>query len=343
VSRAIHFIWLRFNGRPDPEDSGWNILHLAPDEYAELWDILKETDCGRWAEDKLHYDYDPAWQELILRMPTNTHDHFVWGLTQEIWDQLKVLRARDEVQNTMGSLEPRMVGFNLPGMNEKYPDGAFGSEEIKYPRLVIEVANSQSPKPLKDLAYTYIQASRYRIRTVLTVDLEYLPPRKRSQGHKCSNAVYSIYRLCIETGPDGRRIKRVKADVENRPFRYDGNTPDGDLMLKLSDFLGTSHIEQVINPAISISHSHLTAILAKAEKLQAIHDAPLSPCCSLDEELDNLPDLTSDRSSQSENELTTEDEMAFQQQEETAEQMADESDASYQPIAGRPCKKRRRG
>src|SRR5262249_20455565 len=81
VSRAIYFIWLRFNGTPDPKDSGWNILYLAPDEYAQLWDTLKDTDCGRWAEDKLHYDYDPARQELVLRMPTNTHDGFVDGLT----------------------------------------------------------------------------------------------------------------------------------------------------------------------------------------------------------------------------------------------------------------------
>jgi hypothetical protein len=88
VSRAIYFIWLRFNGTPNPEDSGWNILYLAPAEYAELWDILKDTDCGRWAEDKLHYDYDPARQELILRMPTITHAMFLDDLTQEIWNQL---------------------------------------------------------------------------------------------------------------------------------------------------------------------------------------------------------------------------------------------------------------
>jgi hypothetical protein len=112
-------------------------------------------------------------------------------------------------------------------------------------------------------------------------------------------------------------------------------------MLKLSDFLGTSHIEQVINPAISISHSHLTAMLVKAEKYQAIHDCPLSPCCSLDQELDNLPDLTSQPISESE-EITVEDEMAFQQQEEATEQRADESDGSYQPKARRPRKKRRR-
>jgi hypothetical protein len=342
VSRALRFIWHRFNGTPDPEDSGWNILYVSPDEYAELWDILKDTDCGRWAADKLRYDYDPARHELILRMPTNTHDGFLDGLTQEIWNQLEALRASDEkVQNVMGSLGRRMMGFKLPGMKEKYPDGAFGPKEIKYPRLVIEIANSQSPKNLDQLAYTYIQASMNLIRTVLTIDLEYKPPARRPQGHKC-NAVYSIYRLHVETGLDGRRTKRVKADVKDRPFRYNGNTPDGDLMLKLSDFLGTSHIEQVINPAISISHSYLTAILVEAEKFQAIHDAPLSPCCSLDEELHDLPDVTSPRISEDE-ELTVEDEVAFQRQEETTEQREDESDSSYQPKARRPRKKRRRG
>jgi hypothetical protein len=342
VSRALRFIWHRFNGTPDPEDSGWNILYVTPDEYAELWDILKDTDCGRWAEDKLRYDYDPACHELILRMPSNTHDGFVDGLTQEITKQLEALRASDEkVQDAMGSLDRIMMGFKLPGMREKYPDGAFGPTEIKYPRLVIEIANSQSPKNLEELAYTYIQASKGLIRTVLTIDLEYKPPAKRPQGHKC-NAVYSIYRLHVETGLDGRRAKRVKADVKNQPFRHNGNTPDGDLMLKLSDFLGTSHIEQAINPAIAISHTHLTAILARAEERQAIHDSPLSPCCSLDEELYDLPDLTSQRSSSETEELTAEDEVVFQQQEETAEQRADESDGSYQPKARRPRKKRRR-
>jgi hypothetical protein len=338
VSRAIYFIWLRFNGTPDPKDSGWNILYLAPDEYAQLWNTLKDTDCGRWAEDKLHYDYDPARQELVLRMPTNTHDGFVDSLTLEIWNQLEALRASDEkVQNVMGSLGRRMMGFKLPGKKEKYPDGAFGSKETKYPRLVIEIANSQSPKNLEELAYTYIQASKNRIRTVLTIDLEYKPPAKRSQGDKC-NAVYSIYRLHVETGPDGVRIKKVKADVKDTPFRFHGNTTDGDLILMLSDFIGgTSHIEQVINPAVTISHGQLTAILEKAENLQAIHDAPLSPCYSSDEELDNLLDQTSQRSSE-DDELTAEDEVAFQLKEETAEQRADESDGSY-----RPRKKRRRG
>jgi hypothetical protein len=308
---------------------------VTQEEHTELWEILEDTDCGRWAQDKLRCDYDPARKELVLRMPTNTHDSFNFNLTQEIWDQLKALRASDErVQNVMGSLEPRMLGIKLPGMKEKYPDGAFGSTTKKYPRLVIEIANSQSPKNLKDLAYTYIQASLSQIRTVLTVDLEYLTPAKRSQ-RRIRNAIYSIYRLHVETGPDGRRSKRIKADVENRSFRFNGNTPDGNLVLKLSDFLSTSCSNEINDPTISISHNRLTAILAAAEEWQAIHDGPPPPYCDSDEELDDLPDVTSQRVSESE-ELTAEDEMA-----EAGEQRR-ESDNSYEPRARRPRKKRRR-
>jgi hypothetical protein len=309
---------------------------VTQEEHTELWEILEDTDCGRWAQDKLRCDYDPAREELVLRMASVTHNMFLDNLTEEIWDQLKTLRASDEkAQNVMGSLGRMMMGFKLPNRGKKYPDGAFGSTTKKYPRLVIEIANSQSPKNLKDLAYTYIQASLSQIRTVLTVDLEYLPPAQRSQ-RRISNAVYSIYRLHVETGPDGRRTRRIKADVENRSFRFNGNTPDGNLVLKLSDFLSTSCSEEVNNPTISISHSSLTAILAAAEELQAIHDGPPPPYCDSDGELDDLPDVTSQPVSESE-ELTAEDEMA-----EAGEQRRDESDSSYEPRARRPLKKRRR-
>ena len=252
-------------------------------------------------------------------MPSTTHNAFLYSLTDEIWDQLKALTTSvEEAQNA----KPMPWGFEFPGLKKKYPDGAFGSREKKYPRLVIEIANSQSRKNLNDLAYTYIQASKGRIRTVLAVDLEYRPPAKRSMGH-ISNAVYSIYRLHIETGPDGRTVRRVKVDVENRPFRFDGDTPDGNLVLKLSDVLSISPSADINDPTISISHNDLTAFLAEAEAYQAIADSPTNPHCSEDEMVEGFPDATSQHVSEPE-EVTAEDMMAFQKQVDASEQMRDE-------------------
>ena len=108
--------------------------------------------------------WDAERKELILRMPTNTHDIFVDSLTQEIWDQSRALRASDEnLGNIMGSLERRMAELKLPDTSVKIPDDAFGCDTVKYPRFIVEVADTQIAKDLESLACRYIQSSRNSI------------------------------------------------------------------------------------------------------------------------------------------------------------------------------------
>jgi hypothetical protein len=293
--------------------------------------LEKDERFRAWVTDKLRYDYDLVDSEFILRMPSPLHDIFAIRLQEVIVRELKALEEQDEVRTAIDSIKVAVTSDirfgNTSGRERKSPDGSFRFTGSKYPPLVIEVANSQKSEDLPYLAESYIERTRGRTKTVITVDLEYRPPEERAiRSLPLREAVYSIYRNRLSRNDQtGEWQREAHVDVEDQHFRiHDSTASTGSMHLLLSDFCPEGTLSSTNDRIITITHEELTKLLSEAEREEISAEAPSSPSCS-----EESVQFISKRKRVSTPKLTSENEATFERAEDEAEARHLEENSSF--------------
>lgn len=319
ICRLYHRIQQCYEGKL--LDNTWESVRISPQWYQVLQDELeKDTELGAWVADKLRYDYDSAEGEFVLRMPSPLHDIFAIRLQEVIVRELGHLTTQEEIRPVIERIKMattsdiRFSDSSTEG--KKSPDGSFRFTGTKYPPLVIEVANSQKRRDLPRLAESYIERTKGRTKTVITIDLEYRSPSERT-AHSLPprSAVYSIYRnRLVRNEETGSWQREAHAEVEEEQFSVeDSAAADGSVCLLLSDFCPDGTLSATNDRTIAISHRELARFLTEAEEEEGIAEARSSPTAS---EKD-IP-FVSKRKRTPTPKLASEDEEAFEQAETAA-------------------------
>jgi hypothetical protein len=317
--RLFNLIRLRYQGRS--VDNTWNRVHLSQDEFQALQDALEKDERLRaWVTDKLRYDYNLVDSELILRMPSPLHDIFAFRLQEVIARELKALEKQEEVRTVVDSIKVAVTSDlrfgNISERERKSPDGSFRFAGSKYPPLVIEVANSQKSADLPYLAESYVERTKGRTKTVITIDLEYRTPEERATPSlPLREAVYSIYRNRLtRDAQTGEWQREAHVDVEDEHFRMNDSTaPTGSMRLLLSDFCPDGALSSTNDRTITITHEELAELLEEAEREVIIAEALSSPSSS-----EKSVHFISKRKRVPTPRLTSEDEAMFERAEEEA-------------------------
>lgn len=342
VRTILHIIRRCYEGILDDSDISWKGFTLNQEEYDVLQNALdRDERLKGWVGDKLRFDYDSLRGEIVLRMPSQVHCVFARGLDGAIADRINHLREDGQQEIQGGQREINQVvakikvdstsDIRFPGngnRDRKSPDSSFSFEGYKYPTVVIEVANSQQKKELQRLAEFYINHSKGRIKTVITVDIEYHRPRYPS-APLGREATYSVYRHRVIRSHDTGQVSHREAhpDPESQCFRTpDLSVIDGALELRLSDFCPPGILSDSNDIPIHIPHQTLAGLLAEGERRQV--EAVASSDDDDRSELD-VP-FVSKRKRSSTPKLTAEHEALFQVAEAEDETRALEKDSSFE-------------
>ncbi|KAH0550998.1 hypothetical protein GP486_007640 [Trichoglossum hirsutum] len=260
-------------------DALWSRAQLPWEHYIELQNRLKEDEeLWGYVEDKVRYDYDPEFSQLIVRMTTPTHDLFIVKVEEEIKSQLKAISSSPNqlVAEAARKVErqgtSRILLTNDMTDNSKYPkhspDAAFRHEAATYPGVVIEVSYSQKRKDLPYLAENYIIGSQGSVRAVVGLDIEYYGSKK---------ATVSVWRPKLWN--DGEQLifeveqtvdSEAKANDRLQLFRneYGSAVRGGCLTLQLKDFVPSqiqiTFNDSEMNKLIEIPYNRLAEFLITA-------------------------------------------------------------------------------
>lgn len=324
VLRALELLRAKCYGQPldlEQDEGDWLELEgFSPVDYDRFRrDLDLDPRVARHFTDKVRHDYDPTRRILVLRhlMPSSTHDVFTsklvdhvkrWldGLKTQWWnsDALEDVISRItfgstsdlEIKVPQEKLEllPSEPGSRPKTVTYKYsPDGQFHYLGHKNPPFVVEIGYSQKRKDLAKLAKRYYEQTNGRIKTVLTVDLEYVSRTKRKEGQgaqRSKEASFSLY----------RGNERV---VQNQLFRNDAGevVQSNGINLYLNDLVPDNELERLVkDPGKSgqgernsqggdggqcldqaapllISPQHLFDALIKSEAFQEDRDRTNSP------------------------------------------------------------------
>ena len=162
------------------------------------------------------YDYFSKSLKFIIRMPSNLHEAFCGEVVINIFNQLSGIKALNDsaaayARNVKFGGSPTLKFPSDKGAEDgdnngdgkwlkKYdthdPDATFYYKNTRWPRIVIEVSNSQKRKALKDLAENYILGSNGNISVVIGLDIEYKISKQ---------ATLSVWRSEFKVKPDGQR------------------------------------------------------------------------------------------------------------------------------------------
>ncbi|TKA71578.1 hypothetical protein B0A49_11801 [Cryomyces minteri] len=219
--------------------SPWLKRRLLPEEYTRvLADLEGEEHLKSYVEEEIRYDYDAATHYITIRMPSRIH---------ESADQKDAVTKRS-------------------------PDKTFQHDEAVHPAVVMEVSYSQKRKDLPRLADSYIMDSKFNIKCVVGLDIEYKRRERDADEERAGEAVVSIWRPGTEE--EGDEIVDVcKQVVENDVSRSsDRHSQQGSLVLTLADFAPTLLLSRLLeaerNLRIEIPYTTLAEFLSQAEKTQ---------------------------------------------------------------------------
>lgn len=282
VYRVLEIIRACAHGRPlplhDDEASEWLQFRLKSSQYRRLLRLLELDGVLGYFEDQVRHDYDPRSGLLIFRLMTSAiHDVFMRKLSTKITNWILELQSDRKLHtlvtravSNLEDLSTTTVDLDVEVHTDskkdtatcrKSPDGQYRYAGYKYAPFVVEVAYShklnKDKKDLPGLAKQYYEDSNGRIKTVLTVDLEYTPKQKRKarvrQQHAqatqrqtrsssrnqasykpTSTAAFSFYR-----GPERIISNQLFRDQAGELVQSDG------LTLLITDFLPDDVVERL--------------------------------------------------------------------------------------------------
>ncbi|CVL07107.1 uncharacterized protein FMAN_15267 [Fusarium mangiferae] len=275
------------------------------------------------------FDYDPFKGKITIRMTTPIHDSFAGLVSEAIAIKLFPLKTGDNatarfaksiipVLSARNYLDnPKRPAFPVQDpekKEQKSPDLQYCHKMAEYSGIVVEIAYTQPAKQLRKLALAYIRGSMGKIQTVIG----------------------SAYWLEVE-----QVLKEV-------PFRSADGEPlnqDCELVLSLHEMTADQSLrEGVDNKSISILFKDLCVFMntvaeieeMQLENLQKPHGAEQQA------QINGIPvKIKEPISSSPEEELASEDEKIFADQEEAQRKKAKNDDTPFsrtvdKDIKGRP-------
>ncbi|KAJ9654804.1 hypothetical protein H2201_008938, partial [Coniosporium apollinis] len=195
---------------------------------------------------------------------------------------------------------------------------AFTHERNKYPGVVIEVSYTQKRKDLRKLARDYIFKSDGSIRVVVGLDIQH--------GGSSKRATLSVWRPEFSTDEDGQLVFSLAQPVKDKEFRSsDGSLNlSASLRLHLRDFTTTPIFEDSGSPdaIVALTSADMFGYLETAERSEAAEEHG---------EVEPMPSGALKRgwASSSPEQLNSEDEAAFEADEERAAKRVQLDDSSY--------------
>ncbi|RDL33125.1 Uncharacterized protein BP5553_08564 [Venustampulla echinocandica] len=245
----------------------WHRFVLDAHQYKDLQRHL-QLDSSLWDYfvHKLRHDYFPSAKLLILRMPGLLHESLASYVTQEITLQLRAIAQSDspsaEFAGDIDNNASAEINFTDAEYGSHQPDASFQHFNAQYPGVIIELSYSQKKKDLSRLANEYILGSDADIRVVIGIDVEY-------KGSK--RATISMWRPQIVINDAGEGELCAIQTVTDQLFCDDvGNlvlNPEASIHLRLEDF-GTEAFATTFNDLtepIHISPETLYRFLKRSE------------------------------------------------------------------------------
>ncbi|KAF5684398.1 hypothetical protein FDENT_6747 [Fusarium denticulatum] len=323
---------------PSPPDSLQRACPTAVALPQVLVEVLHELDVGHrdedyhktfplsWEEFKIarekveatfrRFDYDPFKGEITIRMPTSIHECFASSVNSAVLDKLRPLKNGDtttakfvkDIRPMLSSdiymdnpRQPADLHNDVDKKKQKSPDLQFAHINSKHPGVVIEVAYTQQAKKLKKLAVEYIGASEGETQTkaALTLDQDGNEP------------ILKVDQILKEVPFRSANREPLNEGRELRIFCLHDMTTDESLL------------EGVDNLSISLPFKDLCDFLTKAENMQCLRRTEKKRL------IGGRPIKFMPPSSSPEEELASEDERAFAEQEEAEQKKANDSDRSF--------------
>ncbi|KAF5673543.1 hypothetical protein FCIRC_8006 [Fusarium circinatum] len=306
-----------WNPRPFDPDF-YKTVPLSRDEYKSAREVIEKT--------FRRFDYDPFKGKITIRMNSPIHDRFAGLVNSAVTVKLIKLRDGDSpTANFARSIMPFLSARNeldnrkrpaLPVQDpekkeHKLPDLQFCHKMANHSGTVVEIAYSQPAKELKKLAVKYIGGTLGQIQNVIGFDLN---------THKESTVSLDVHQV-----------------LEEVPFRSADREPlnqDSELPLFLHDMTtDKSLLEGVDNLSISLLFKDLCVFLDEVENHHEL-------CCEPKKKrlINGLPIKSMPPSSSPEEELASEDERVFAEQEEAEQKKATRSDCSFSRPVGEDIK-----
>ncbi|KAF8848423.1 hypothetical protein BDZ45DRAFT_732937 [Acephala macrosclerotiorum] len=295
------------DGRSNPIlDQPWHAIRLQPGGYKEVQKLVEADGAlSIYVNNKVRYDYWPHSRKLILRMPTRLHESFIGSVARDIDHQLRLIAsgngpsaefARD-VEDDRSSRLSFKISDNEISRHE--PDSSFYHIKAKWPGVIFEISYTQKRPDLAKLAHVYIVESNGTSRAVVGLDIEYKGKRKQTK-----RATISIFR-----DDDGNEV------------------PGSDLKLQLRDFATTRLLQQFgpLTEDITIPASKLCEYLERSEVKHGQNERH-----SGDEEALPPGALKKSQDEATVDELGTDDELRFKEQEERAAKRIELDESSYE-------------
>lgn len=138
----------------------------------------------------LRFDFEPIPGRIVLRMPSPTHDTFVWSIASAIFEEIgKLGRGTEAVRafasKILSSGSSRIlldldndeaeakaeVAKKVQAQMRRQPDAQFQHKDAALPGVVIEVSYTQDRKRLPKIANEYIHHSDGDIKVAICIDI----------------------------------------------------------------------------------------------------------------------------------------------------------------------------
>lgn len=293
VDRAFNLIKASSRGQL-PENllsPEWQVFRVTPTQLSQLRQRLKEHHgLLQHFENHLRHDYDPDHSTLVLRlMATAIHETLQDDLCYYIRTQLERVGQSDRVSRLASKIKSRghadllLASTSTETPKIKSPDAQlfYGPEILS--TFLAEIGYNQKAASLQQLARDYRSGSDGKIKTILTIKVDYHSPKQRqaiavkatSPNALPGRPIDRKAVLCLYRGPQRVYKDRVFRDAQ-------GNVvSDGGFQLLLSDFLPDTVLEaldpkvqqQARECSIDIPAKMLCDSLAESEAFQAKLDA----------------------------------------------------------------------
>ncbi|MCJ1469036.1 hypothetical protein MMC07_007668 [Pseudocyphellaria aurata] len=324
ISQILATIKRRRDGYRLPTDEiSWRRFSLDAHDYRDFERQLRKVNLWGYFDDKTRL-LPISRVIFVLRVPSPLHDDLASSITQEILHQSRTI-AQSGSSSAMfarGIKSNSTSTFNFydKAYGPHSPDASFKHRKARFSSVILEVSYSQKRKDLSRLADEYLLGSDARIRVVIGIDVEYRGTKK---------ACVSIWRPHFGVNDVGLKELSALQTVTDQFFRDSaGNlisNPQASLHLPLEDF-GAEDIGAKLTDltqSIHISAEMLFDFLESAEdEARLLKEgeelAPSTPWV-----------LKRKRESAPPEQLDSDRESIFAEQEQRAEKKARMDDSSY--------------
>ncbi|RSL82715.1 hypothetical protein CEP52_016899 [Fusarium oligoseptatum] len=314
-------------------------ISISQQEFSDAQDEI-ETAFRR-------FDYEPGRGRITLRMPSPTHDAFVCLIERAICDELARIGRDDDTASPFtsqilgaGSSRIFLDGYDddkeeesernerdgLPKQTRRQPDAQFQHRKAAFPGVVVEVSYSQDKKQLSKIAKQYIYHSDGDIKAVICIDINY----------GSSQSTISLWKPRFTPEREsGTVIMDIEHVIQAQPFRTAGGQPlnhDDTLTLTLHDFAPDELCHDCPPTSLPIPFARICEFVGLAEQAQQARESETARGIRSTRQVKKRP-----LSSSSLEELCSEDETRFENQERAADTMTNNQDRDFEP---RPAKRR---